>query len=81
MRSKKLIKNIKTNDVVLIISGKDKGKTGAVKNIDRKGMKVIVEKIGLCIKHKRKQSSASQEYGIVEKETWLSLSKIKRISV
>lgn len=78
--SRKLIKNIKINDIVSIISGKDKGKTGAIKSIDRKRMRVIVENVALCVKHQKRQSSASQSYGILEKEAWLPLSKIKKNS-
>ncbi len=78
MKSKKLIKNIKVNDTVYITSGKDKGKTGSVKKIDRKSMKVIVENIRICTKH-QKRIPSSQEHGIVNVESWISLSKVKRL--
>lgn len=62
MKSKKLTKNIRINDSVIVISGKDKGKSGRIKSIDRKRLRVIVENIGMCVKH-QKRSSVLESHG------------------
>ena len=49
--------NIRTGDNVIVLSGKDKGKTGKVIRADVKGMKVVVEGVNVATKHQapRKQ--------------------------
>ena len=44
---------IKTGDNVIVLSGKDKGKTGKVLRADPKGQKVIVEGVNVATKHQR----------------------------
>ncbi len=44
---------IKKGDKVMIIAGKDKGKTGAVQRIDRVNMRVVVEGINIHKKHQK----------------------------
>ena len=43
--------NFKTNDKVVVISGKDKGKEGKILNVLRKENKVIVENVNIVKKH------------------------------
>lgn len=45
---------IKTNDNVMVISGKDRGKTGKVTRSVPKDKKVVVEKINMRTKHVKK---------------------------
>lgn len=45
--------DIKKNDIVKIIIGKDKGKEGKVLDIDAKKGKVLVEGLNVYKKHKR----------------------------
>ena len=40
---------IKTGDKVIVLSGKDKGKTGKVISADPKNGKVIVEGVSVCL--------------------------------
>lgn len=44
---------IKKNDQVMVISGKDKGKTGRVLNVDTKKLRILVEGVNIHIKHQR----------------------------
>ena len=44
---------IKKGDLVKIISGKDKGKTGKVINVDKNEEKVVVEGLNIAIRHSR----------------------------
>jgi len=52
---------IKINDNVLVIAGKDRGKTGKVLRVDRKRGKVVVEKINLITKHIKKSKTSKGE--------------------
>ncbi len=45
--------NIKKNDIVKIITGKDRGKEGKVLEVNPKDKKVLVEGVNLYKKHKR----------------------------
>ena len=45
-------KKIKKGDNVIVITGKDKGKTGEVFIIDRKNLKVKVRGINIVKKHR-----------------------------
>ena len=44
---------IKTGDKVIVLSGKDKGKTGKVISADPKNGKVIVEGVSVATKHQK----------------------------
>ena len=52
---------LKKNDKVLIISGKDKGKTGKIIRVITKHNKIVVEKVAIRTKHiKKQQGQAGQ---------------------
>lgn len=52
---------LKLNDKVLVIAGKDKGKTGKIIRIDRKNDRVTVEKINIRTRHIRKTQQRAGE--------------------
>ncbi len=53
---------LKVNDQVMVIAGKDKGKTGRITKIDHKKNRVTVEKINLRTKHiKKRQGQAGEK--------------------
>lgn len=66
---------LKKNDVVSVLSGKDKGKTGKIMKVLRDDGKVIVEKINIVKKHLRPNQTNPQG-GIIEKEMPLPVSKV-----
>ncbi len=66
---------IRKNDIVYVLSGKDKGKTGKVFSVDAKGGKAFVEGINYVKKHMRK-TKQDQQGGIVQKESPIRLSNI-----
>ena len=67
--------NVKKDDQVVVISGKDKGKKGKVLVADPKNGKVIVEGINMDTKH-NKPSAANQAGGITTKEAALHISNV-----
>lgn len=67
--------HVKTGDMVMIISGKDKGKTGKVLEVSPKEGKVIVEGCNIATKHV-KPRSANEQGGLVKVEAPLYVSKV-----
>ncbi len=71
---------IRTDDQVLLISGKDAGKTGRVVRTDPKRRRVYVEGLNLVKRHERARSQADlknpQAGGIVEKEGPIDVSNV-----
>jgi len=66
---------IKKDDMVQVIAGKDKGKSGKVVSVDKKNGTVVVEGINKVFKHS-KPSMANQQGGIIEKEAPIDLSNV-----
>jgi len=64
---------IKKGDTVMVITGKDRGKTGKVLHLADPG-RVFVEKVNLIKRHTR--PSKASKGGIVEKEGGFYLSKV-----
>lgn len=58
---------IKKGDLVIVITGKDKGKKGAVLSLVEGGEKLIVEGINLAKKHVKANPNAGEQGGIVTK--------------
>lgn len=70
---------IKTDDNVLIRSGKDKGKKGRVVRVDRKRRKVFVEGLNIVKRHQRPTSmkdTPGKTSGIIEKEGPIDVSNV-----
>jgi large subunit ribosomal protein L24 len=78
MKSKKLMKNLRVGDTVILISGKDKRKAGLVKKVDRYSLQLLVEGVCVSKKHVKRNTSSQEDGGIVEKETWISFSKVRK---
>ena len=60
--------NIKKDDKVVVLSGKDKGKQGKILVSDPKAAKVIVEGVNVATKH-QKPRKQGEEGGIIKVET------------
>lgn len=66
---------IRLNDEVIVITGKDKGKRGKVKQVLNNG-KVVVEGINMVKKHQKPNPNLNQPGGIIEKEAALDVSNV-----
>ncbi|MCR3755456.1 MAG: 50S ribosomal subunit protein L24 [Sodalis sp. Psp] len=66
---------IHRGDEVIVLTGKDKGKRGKVKNVLSTG-KAIVEGINLVKKHQKPAPDTNQQGGIIEKEAAINLSNL-----
>ena len=68
--------NIKKDDKVVVLSGKDKGKQGKVLIADPKSMKVVVEGVNVATKHQKPRKQGDQG-GIIKVETPIYASKVQ----
>ena len=69
---------IKKNDTVIVLSGKDKGKEGKVISSDPKGSKVIVEGVNVAKRHTKPRKQGDPG-GIIKKETPIYACKVMRV--
>lgn len=67
---------IRKNDVVKVISGKDRGKTGKVLRVITEKNKAVVEKVNFCKEFIRRDQSKNVQGGIMEKEAPIHLSNL-----
>ena len=70
--------NIRKDDTVIVLSGKDKGKQGKVLTADPKAGKVIVEGVNVAICHVKARKQ-NEESAIIKKETPIYVSKVMRV--
>jgi large subunit ribosomal protein L24 len=66
---------VRQGDLVTVITGKDKGKSGKVLSVSPKKGKLVVERVNMVKRHS-KPNQKNQAGGIVEKEAPLSISKV-----
>lgn len=66
---------IKKGDTVVVLSGKDKGKTGTVKSVLPKDGKVVVEGVNVAVRH-RKPSQVNPQGGLDRFEAPMHISKV-----
>ncbi len=72
---------IRTDDEVIVISGKDRGKTGKVLRVDPKKEKVFVEGLNIIKRHQRPTQTAAgqQAGGVIEREGPIHVSNVMLI--
>jgi len=69
---------IKKDDTVMVIGGKDRGKTGRVVNVVPRDGKVMVE--GVARQHKHtKPTAKNRKGGIILKEQFVDLSNVQLV--
>lgn len=68
---------IKKEDVVIVITGKDKGKSGQVLSVDHKNNKILVKGVNIVKKHQKAgKTKGATESGIIERENWIAISNV-----
>jgi large subunit ribosomal protein L24 len=68
--------NVKTSDRVIVLSGKDKGKTGNVKSVDPAAAKIVVEGVNMVTKAQKPQPAAGIQGGLIKLEAPMNSSKV-----
>ena len=69
------MKKIRKGDQVVVLSGRDKGRRGAVIQVLADG-RVLVESVNMAKKHTKPNPQANKPGGIIEKEMPLPVSKV-----
>jgi large subunit ribosomal protein L24 len=67
---------LKKNDTVKVIAGKDKGKTGRVLSVDRRTGRVLVEGVQMVKRHTRPIPARQIKGGIAERESPIAVSNL-----
>jgi len=71
--------DIRRNDTVKVITGRDKGKQGRVLRVMPEEGKVLVEHVMMVKKHVRPNPQRNIKGGIAEQESPVSLSNVKLV--
>lgn len=66
---------LRKNDEVVIITGKEKGKTGFITKIDKKNDRVFVKDLNMVTKH-NKPSQQNNEGSVSQKEASIHISNV-----
>jgi large subunit ribosomal protein L24 len=66
---------IKKNDMVMVVKGRDRGKTGKVMRVIPDEGRVIVERLNMVKRHSKPRGAASPG-GIIEKEAALRIENV-----
>ncbi len=69
---------LKKDDMVMVIAGKDKGKTGRVLKVDREAGRILVEGVNL-VKKAQKKRSQNDTGGIIEREASIHISNVMHV--
>ncbi len=67
--------DIRKNDSVMVIAGRERGKSGKVLRVDPKKGVAVIERVNLVKRHRRPRGP-QQPGGILEKEASIHLSNI-----
>jgi large subunit ribosomal protein L24 len=68
---------LRTDDEVIVISGKDRGKTGKVIRVDPKKGRVFVEGLNMVKRHQRPLAGRpNMQVGVIEKEGPIHVSNV-----
>lgn len=67
---------LKKDDIVKVIAGRDKGKTGRVLSVDRRSGKALVEHVMMVKRHTRPNRAKQIKGGIAERESPIAASNV-----
>lgn len=71
---------IRKNDLVQVITGRDKGKTGRVLEVDRVNGRVLVEGVMMMKKHVKPNPARGIKGGIAEREASIHVSNVMMLT-
>jgi large subunit ribosomal protein L24 len=67
---------LKRNDNVKVITGRDKGKTGRVLDINDETGRILVEHVGMVKRHTKPNPAKQIKGGIAERESSIAVSNV-----
>jgi large subunit ribosomal protein L24 len=77
MSNRRKIKRIRKGDNVIVLTGRDKGKSGSVLRVLQDDERLIVQGVNVVKRHMR--ASQTQAGGIVEKEASIHVSNVSLV--
>ena len=75
MQARTTRSRIRKNDMVMIVTGRDRGKTGKVMRVVPETGRILVERLNVVKRHSRPRGAASPG-GIVENEAPIAISNV-----
>ena len=75
-QTKKRRATIRREDTVMVISGKDKGRTGRVITVDWKRERILIEGVNMVTRH-TKPNAANQKGGLIKIEAPVHYSNVQ----
>ena len=73
------VKSVRKNDEVIVIAGKDRGKTGRVLQVMPERNRVVVEGVNVIKRHTRPNPQKNIKGGIVEREGSIHASNVQPV--
>jgi large subunit ribosomal protein L24 len=70
---------VRTDDEVIVIGGKDRGKRGKVLRVDPERDRVFVEGLNMIKRHQRPSQATGQGGGVIEREGPIHVSNVMLI--
>lgn len=67
---------LKKNDIVVVIAGRDKGKEGRVLDVNGRTGRILVEHVGMVKRHTRPNPAKQIKGGIAERESPIHVSNV-----
>jgi large subunit ribosomal protein L24 len=67
---------VRADDEVVVISGKDRGKTGRVLEVDPAKQRVFVEGLNIVKRHQRPRPGSNEAGGVIEKPGPIHISNV-----
>ena len=71
-----MAQRVRTDDEVVVISGKDKGKSGRVIDVDPAKQRVFVEGLNIVKRHQRPRPGTNDAGGVIEKPGPIHISNV-----
>jgi large subunit ribosomal protein L24 len=71
-----MAQRVRTDDEVVVISGKDKGKSGRVVDVDPAKQRVYVEGLNIVKRHQRPRPGTNEAGGVIEKPGPIHISNV-----
>ena len=71
-----MAQRVRTDDEVVVVSGKDKGKKGRVVDVDPAKQRVFVEGLNIVKRHQRPRPGTNEAGGVIEKPGPIHISNV-----
>ena len=70
------VMKIHKGDQVMVISGKESGKSGKVLRVDKEKRRVVIERLNIAKRHTRPNPKKNPQGGVIEREAALDASNV-----